>query len=119
MKVLLVDDDEISMMILKNMIDTLGHNPICCASGDEALNLIDESIDLVITDWMLPRVSGIELISRIKFKCTAPPPIILMSGIPDFILKEQAKKAGAQSSLSKPYTFDILQDKITSLSIQH
>jgi CheY-like chemotaxis protein len=115
MRILLVEDDEVAMFILQRMIGKLGHTAVCCFDGEQALQMLDGSFDLVITDWMLPNMTGLELIEKIN---TRPKklPVLLMSGMPDKVLEEKARGAGVEGILSKPYTIDSLRLKIDKLS---
>lgn len=112
MKILLVEDDKIAMMILRTMVGKLGHTPVCCIDGEEAVECIDTSVDLIITDWMLPIISGVELISMIKAKIGRNPPILLMSAMPEKVLIDKAASIGAHGVLPKPYTIELLNAKI-------
>src|SRR3954447_7910326 len=115
MRILLVEDDEVAMFILQRMIGKLGHTAVCCFNGEQALQMLDDSVDLVITDWMLPNMTGLELIEKIN---THPKklPVLLMSGMPDKVLQETASNSGVDGILSKPYTIDSLRVKIDQLS---
>jgi two-component system chemotaxis response regulator CheY len=114
MKILLVEDDEVAMFILQRMIGKLGHTPVCCVDGEQALKLLDESVDLVITDWMLPKITGLELVEKIN-SYRKRLPVLLMSGMPDKVLAEKASQSGVDGILSKPYTIDSLRIKIDEL----
>jgi DNA-binding response OmpR family regulator len=116
MKIILVEDDEVAMFVLETMVRKLGHTAICCSNGELALKVIDETVDLVITDWMLPKITGLELIERIDKKLAKKPPVLLISGMPDKILKEKAKNGAAQGVLSKPYTLQMLGSSINELT---
>src|SRR5690349_272940 len=110
MRILLVEDDEVAMFILQRMIGKLGHTAICCFDGEQALQVLDDSVDLVITDWMLPSMTGLELIEKINAK-PKKLPVLLISGMPDKVLEEKARESGVDGILSKPYTIDTLRLK--------
>jgi two-component system chemotaxis response regulator CheY len=114
MRILLVEDDEVAMFILQRMIGKLGHTAVCCFDGEQALKMLDGPVDLVITDWMLPNMTGLELIEKINTSIKKLP-ILLVSGMPDKILQEKARIAGVKGILSKPYTIESLRIKIDEL----
>jgi len=77
-RVLIVDDIEINRTILAKQIEALGATPVVTASGSEALTLLDDRIDLVITDHSMPGMDGMELADAIRDR-GAEVPIVLLS----------------------------------------
>ena len=57
-RILVVDDDRLNRRVLTGMLGGLGHEVVQATSGQEALSLLDESIDLVLTDVMMPGLDG-------------------------------------------------------------
>lgn len=81
--ILLVDDNKMGLSARRVVLEEIGHTVVTAPNGQEALNAIDaQSFDLVITDWKMPKVDGIELIRRLR-ECQFPSPIILLSGFAD------------------------------------
>lgn len=67
MRVLVVDDDQVTREIIAHYLRTLGYEVIACADGREAWQIIEtEEISLVVTDWIMPRMDGIELCRKIR-----------------------------------------------------
>jgi len=67
MRILIVDDDAIALAMLKHGLEHEGHTVITCSDGEEALTILRrETIRLVITDWMMPRMNGLELCRHIR-----------------------------------------------------
>jgi DNA-binding response OmpR family regulator len=67
MKVLIVDDDAVSRYILQEILYTLGYEVTACKDGSEAWEkYLDGNFRLVISDWMMPKVDGLELCRRIR-----------------------------------------------------
>ena len=67
MNVLVVDDEEVLQDVLTTLVKREGHLPIAARSGEEALALLDrEDVDLVLLDLMLPGMSGMEVLQRIR-----------------------------------------------------
>ncbi len=67
MKILVVDDDEIAVAIARKVLSSDGHEVVCAADGVEALQILQENnIQVVISDWSMPNLDGIELSRRIR-----------------------------------------------------
>lgn len=67
MRILLVDDDRINRKIISHHLDGLGYGVIHCIDGHEAWDTISTGdISLVITDWIMPRMDGIQLCKKIR-----------------------------------------------------
>jgi PAS domain S-box-containing protein len=101
LRVLLVDDDVLVSMGAADMLLDLGHSVIEAGSANQALTLMesDPAFDVVVTDYAMPGMSGLELAHRIKAKHPKMP-IILATGYAEL----PAGKANEFNRLSKPYT---------------
>ncbi len=68
MKILIAEDDAISRTILRRAVEKLGHGCLAASDGEEAWGLFKENpdIDVIISDWMMPRVDGLELCRRVR-----------------------------------------------------
>jgi len=82
-KILLVDDNKLGLSARKCVLEELGHRIVTAGNGAEALeHFTRERFDLVVTDYKMPKMDGLELIG--KLRKTAPGlPIILVSGFVD------------------------------------
>src|SRR5208282_5060786 len=79
-EILLVDDNRQGLIARKSVLQELGYNITTAANGDEALELFSKQhFDVVVTDFKMPRMDGIELIKRIR-STQAGTRIILLSG---------------------------------------
>jgi CheY-like chemotaxis protein len=82
-RILLVDDNTHGLSARKTVLEELGHRIVTAASGAEALEQFsNHKFDLVVTDYKMPRMDGIELIVRLR-KQVPDLPIILISGYVD------------------------------------
>jgi CheY-like chemotaxis protein len=78
--ILLVDDNQHGLVARKNVLEELGYAIVTAACGDEALQILaSRTINLVVTDYKMPHMNGVELIARIRAAEPAMP-IILLSG---------------------------------------
>jgi CheY-like chemotaxis protein len=79
--ILCIDDEEIPRTLRKLILQKQGYQVVTAASGAEALEVLDrESIDLVLSDQMMPGMTGTELAKTVK--ATRPTmPVILISGV--------------------------------------
>src|ERR1022692_3873595 len=66
-EILLVDDNRQGLIARKSLLQELGYNIFTATSGDEALELLSKhNFDVVVTDFKMPRMDGVELIKRIR-----------------------------------------------------
>jgi DNA-binding response OmpR family regulator len=67
MKILTVEDEPVSRAVLRHALARLGHEVVEAADGEEAWDLLQrEPLRLIVSDWMMPRVDGLELCRRIR-----------------------------------------------------
>jgi len=79
-EILLVDDNRQGLIARKSLLQELGYNITTATNGDEALELFSQQhFDVVVTDFKMPRMDGVELIKRIR-AAQAGARIILLSG---------------------------------------
>ncbi len=82
-RILLVDDNAHGLSARKTVLEELGHRIATAASGPDALDqFARQKFDLVVTDYKMPRMDGVELIARLR-KQSPELPIILISGFVD------------------------------------
>ena len=121
MDVLVVDDDEILLDTAVDTFASLGVTAERAESGREALDKIlrrheeGRDYDLVLLDWKMPDIDGIETVRRIRAEVDSVLPILLISAY-DFSDSENlAKEAGANGFIAKPLFRSTLYDKINAL----
>ena len=112
-RVLVVDDDKAVLKSTLRMLDFLGYPAVPAESGEEALRLVASNlqIDLVLADFGMPEMSGVEL-ARALYAIRPTLPIILVTGHGDL---DVLKEFGKLRILQKPYTEGNLVDKITAV----
>lgn len=67
-KILIVEDDPVSQVVLADAVRDIGREPVCVASGEEAWSLLlaDPTLEIAFIDWVMPGISGPELCARIR-----------------------------------------------------
>lgn len=113
-KILLIDDEAELAKMTRKMLENLGYTVTAQTDGLEALELFRRDtglFDLVITDQIMPRITGIEL-SRALLHIRPDIPIILCSGFKDQSLEEQIETAGISEFVMKPLTIKGFADVI-------
>ena len=121
MDVLIVDDDEVLLETAVDTLESLGVTADCAKSGLEALgmimhrNKIGQDYRVVILDWKMPDIDGVETIRRIRTEINSSIPILLISAYDWSDIEDVAKEAGANGFVSKPLLRSTLYDKINEL----
>ena len=120
LRILVVDDFEIVRNIILNILRELGHTAVSVAeSASDALELLKKNLDydLVIADWNMPQIDGLELVRAIRNnrQLEALPILIVDSGI-EPSRPGQALEAGASDFLPKPFSMEALEEKLNSLT---
>ena len=116
-KIILLVDDEIMLRdLLAEMLESNGYNVIKVGSGMEAIRVLTEEIkvDLVIIDYNMPEMNGLETTSKIR-ELKLKMPIILSSGSMGLEEKIDMREAGITATLTKPYEFDTMFTTIQKL----
>lgn len=118
MKVLVADDFATMRKILRNILKQIGFDHIVEAEdGQVAIEVLrNENIGLVVTDWNMPNMTGLELLEKIRSDPkTAHLPVLMVTaeGLKDNVVA--AVKAGVNNYVVKPFTAEILQEKIEQI----
>ena len=113
--VLHVEDSDIVALMAKEMLESEGWEVETCSDGNAALEKIcgPAQYDLLLLDYDLPGVNGLELVNRArKLVHRAHVPIVVLSATP---VAASARKAGADVFLRKPQDVTVLVETITRL----
>lgn len=118
LRILVVDDDRDAGRILACFISSLGHECDVAHDGDEAWTAHKaRRADIVISDWVMPRASGLDLCRRIREQGDAPYTYFMfMSGLADKVHLLAGMEAGADDYITKPVDLDELTARLTSAS---
>jgi two-component system chemotaxis response regulator CheY len=118
MKVLVVDDFATMRKIVRNILKQIGfENIIEAEDGSVALRMIkNEPVGLVVTDWNMPNMSGLGLLQEIRQNPdTSKLPVLMVTaeGLKENVM--EAVKAGVNNYVVKPFTAEVLQEKIETI----
>ena len=104
--ILLVEDEPAQREVLSYNLEAEGFDVQTADNGEDALILIEESPpDLILLDWMMPHVSGIEVCRRLKMRPeTRGIPIIMLSARSEEVDKVRGLETGADDYVIKPYS---------------
>lgn len=104
--VLLVEDEPAQREVLRYNLEAEGFTVISARDGEEALERVAESLpDLILLDWMLPHVSGIEVCRRLRMRAeTRGIPVIMLSARSEEVDKVRGLETGADDYVIKPYS---------------
>ncbi len=116
--ILIVEDDPGTRMILKDILRKEGYlNVVEASSGEEALSKLNESrFDLVICDWHMPGISGLQLFERIKESPNIETmPVLMVTGETEKSMIMKAIQAGVSGYIVKPLSPKNIVSKVESV----
>jgi two-component system, chemotaxis family, chemotaxis protein CheY len=120
-KALVVDDSKTIRTILKRILPELGYEVCEAAGGKEALAVIDAegtSVSLVLTDWDMPEMDGLDLLKRLRQNPELSLlKIIMVTTETELGRMVSALDAGANEYVMKPFIKDILKEKLELIGI--
>lgn len=115
MKILIAEDERELLKIIRLYLEKDGHQAYTAANGREALELLYEGgFDLLITDWMMPQMSGIELCREIR-RAGLPVKIIMLTAKDDTADEITGLTCGADDYIKKPFEPQLLLLRIRKL----
>ena len=119
LKVLVVEDNLQQRTMIRMMCKELGISQVFTANdGKEALDFLgscDDLVDVVICDWKMPRMTGIELLQQLR---TVDPdlPFLMLTGLANADSVIAARESGVSAYLRKPFSAEQLEQKIRALA---
>ena len=110
--VLVVDDEKTVCNSCRKILTQEGYNVDVALSGEEALSKVKANgFDVVITDWKMPEIDGLELARRIKSE-NPDIAVILITGYPSLDTSIEAIRSGVSDYVPKPFTPQELSDVV-------
>ncbi len=110
--ILIIDDKRNILEVLKGYLENEGYNIVTCSNGEKAIELFKESSpDIILTDFKLPGINGIELIKEIH-SYDEELPVIVFTAYGSISSAVEAIKVGGYDYLTKPLDYDLLKIRI-------
>ncbi len=112
--ILVVEDEDGVRLLVERVLSRLGYRVLGARGGEEALaaaHSVDEPIDLVLCDVVMPNLSGHEIVSRVQARSPGTR-ALFMSGYTAHVLLEQEALAQGRSFIQKPFTPSALARKV-------
>ncbi len=115
--ILVVEDEDALATLLQYNLEKEGYQVALAADGEEALLLVDERMpDLVVLDWMLPKISGIELCRRLRGRSeTRNMPIMMLTARGEESDRIRGLDTGADDYVTKPFSMTELAARIRAV----
>jgi two-component system, OmpR family, phosphate regulon response regulator PhoB len=115
--ILVIEDEEPIQILLRYNLESEGHRVRVAGDGEDALlQIADEKPDLVVLDWMLPGMSGIELCRMVRAKPeTAALPIIMLTARSEEVERIRGLATGADDYMVKPFSVPELLARIKTI----
>ncbi len=116
-KIIVVEDEAPLAELLKYNLQSEGYDVVQAADGEEAeLLLSEQSFDLAVLDWMIPKISGIELCRRLRNRAdTQSLPIILLTARGEEADRVRGLTTGADDYVTKPFSVQELMARVKAL----
>ncbi len=117
-KILIVDDFATMRRILKNILKKIGFTHIIEAEdGNNALKVLEkEKVDLVISDWNMPKMSGIEFLKAVRSNTAFKDlPFLMVTAEAQKQNIIEAVQAGVSNYVVKPFTEEVITEKLVKI----
>lgn len=118
-KAVIVDDSKAIRMILSKTLEEVGFEVCQAANGEEALSVFERengSISLALVDWNMPLMNGLEFVRRLRSDPRyASVRLMMVTTETEVEQMVQALEAGANEYVMKPFTKEIIADKLRLL----
>ena len=112
MRILIVEDEIGILQFLQQGLEEEGYTVVTASDGEKALELLtNESFDLVLLDWMLPKLTGLEVCKAYRLQ-NKTSPIIFLTAKDTVQETIEGLQAGANDYIKKPFSFDELLERV-------
>ncbi len=116
---IVADDSKIMRMLLSKIMENFGYVVMEAEDGEDLLEQCGAAMpDLIISDWNLPLIDGIDVLLKIRSDKKAPQPIFMFcSYIKDTAVIAQALEGGADDFIMRPFDEDIIASKLKIVKV--
>ena len=116
-RVLIVDDDAVTLMLVANAMSDAGHEALEADSGEAAIALLKECLpDIILLDLQMPGMGGLAFCRWLRAQALLSTlPVLVMTGLDNSATIESAFDAGASDFIAKPFNFSILSHRVRFL----
>jgi signal transduction histidine kinase/DNA-binding response OmpR family regulator len=120
LRAMAIDDNPMALAILEKALTLLGFSTVKFDSGEGALTYFldisqDNKIDLIVVDWKMPGLDGIETIKRLRTVIESMPRVLMLTAYSYSDIAQEAGKAGIKNILNKPISLTGLHDSLLEL----
>ncbi|MBL8242379.1 MAG: response regulator [Bryobacterales bacterium] len=118
---LVIDDSRAIRMILGRTLNRFGYEVCSAANGREALDMIGEQeldLSVILVDWNMPEMNGLEFVKSIRSNPRySEVPLMMVTTETEIEQMYRALEAGANEYVMKPFTDDVIADKLRLLGV--
>ena len=121
MKALVIDDSKAMRIILKQILQSVGGTVEEAGNGKEGLEKLKSmgQADVVLVDWNMPEMNGLEFVRAIRSDAShRKTPVMMVTTETEASQMGKALAAGANEYVMKPFTKDVIQEKLKLLGIK-
>lgn len=118
--ILVVDDSRAVRLVSRRLMSSLGFEVLEAENGEDALRVVrsHHAIDAVLLDWNMPIMDGLQFLQALRTEPLPTQPVVVMctteNDMPRIV---QAMQAGANEYIMKPFTEDIIRDKLQETGV--
>jgi CheY-like chemotaxis protein/putative methionine-R-sulfoxide reductase with GAF domain len=115
-RVLIAEDDPHVRSLVRDVVEDLGHSTACVSDGAQALaQFSQQGADVVVSDWMMPGLDGVQLCQRMRSRVDAPYTyFILLTALGDTEHRLAGIQAGADDYVSKPFSIEDIEARLVA-----
>jgi CheY-like chemotaxis protein len=113
--ILLIDDEDQVRMLFQISLEGAGYRVLAAESGPHGLRLLQhQEVDLILVDIFMPETNGLDLIPRLRATRPTSKIIAISGGSWEWDYLDTAKHLGANDTLKKPFSLQVLLDAVSS-----
>jgi len=119
-KAMVIDDSRAIRMILAATLQDLGYEVCQAANGKEALAAVEQAgeISLILVDWNMPEMNGLEFVQHLRADTRfSSVPLMMVTTEAEMTQVVRALEAGANEYVMKPFTKEIIADKLRLMGV--